>query len=48
MRYFIRPESIVKKDIKILQNCPFLREELSRNVKGYVFDLKMNRLTEVS
>lgn len=38
-------ENSVKKDINFLKECPFLRKDIA--VRGFVYDLKTNKVTEV-
>ncbi|KAM0449535.1 hypothetical protein ACHAO4_007556 [Trichoderma viride] len=38
-------ENSVKKDIKFLKDCPFLRKDIA--IRGFIYDLKTNKLTEV-
>lgn len=38
-------ENSVKQDVKFLRDCPFLRKDVA--IRGFIYDLKTNRVTEV-
>jgi hypothetical protein len=38
-------EDSVKKDVKFLKECPFIRKDIT--IRGFTFDLKTNVLAEL-
>lgn len=38
-------ENSVEKDVKCLEDCPFLRKGTA--IRGLIYDLKTNKVTEV-
>ncbi|KAH8807832.1 carbonic anhydrase [Xylogone sp. PMI_703] len=40
-------EESVRRDLRFLRECPYIRKELGENSKGFVFYLKTNKLVPV-
>jgi carbonic anhydrase len=40
-------EHSVRDDVEFLRGSPLLREELKKNIHGFVFDIKTGKLKEM-
>lgn len=40
-------EHSVRDDVEFLKGSPLLREELKKNIQGFVFDVKTGKLEEI-
>jgi carbonic anhydrase len=44
----LRLEDSVREDLRFLKSQPLIRQEIKDNAKGYIWDIKTGKLTQIS